>query len=154
MMRIAVDAMGGDLAPRAVVHGAVAAALEQDISLLLVGPRALLEAELAACPAADRRRIAVLDAPDVIAMDEPASAIRRRPLASVRVAAEAVARGDALALFTAGHSGAAVLAAHHAFGVLDGIDRPALAATIPTREHVAVLVDAGASLTCRAEHLV
>jgi glycerol-3-phosphate acyltransferase PlsX len=87
-------------------------------------------------------------------MDEPALAVRRRPHASVRLAAEAVAAGEAAALYTAGHSGAAVIASHGAFGLLDGIERPALAATIPTRDGAAILVDAGASVSCRPEHLL
>ena len=153
-MRIAVDAMGGDDAPRTVVHGAVAAAREDGLALLLVGARAVLEDELARFPEVDSLSIRILDAPDVVGMDEPALAVRRRPRASVRVAAEAVAAGDAAAMFTAGHSGAAVIAAHGAFGLIEGIERPAIAATIPTREGAAVLVDAGASVSCRPEHLV
>lgn len=153
-MRIAVDAMGGDDAPRTVVHGAVAAAREDGLGLLLVGARAVLEDELARFPEVDGLSISILDAPDVIGMGEPALAVRRRPGASVRVAAEAVADGAAAALFTAGHSGAAVMAAHGAFGLLEGIERPAIAATIPTRDGAAILVDAGASVSCRPEHLV
>ncbi|BCS34119.1 phosphate acyltransferase [Luteitalea sp. TBR-22] len=153
-MRIAVDAMGGDEAPRTVVHGAVLAAREDGLDLTLVGARALLEDELARFPEVDSLSISILDAADVVGMGESALAVRRRRTASVRVAAEAVAAGDAAALFTAGHSGAAVLAAHAAFGFLDGIERPAIAATIPTREGAAVLVDAGASVSCRPEHLV
>lgn len=152
-MRIAVDAMGGDDAPRAIVHGAVAAAREDGLAVVLVGARAAIEDELARFPEIDSFPITIIDAPDVIGMDEPALAVRRRPRASVRVAAEAVAAGEADALFSAGHSGAAVLAAHGAFGLLDGIERPALAATIPTRDGAAVLVDAGASVSCRPEHL-
>ncbi len=153
-MRIAVDAMGGDDAPRTVVHGAVVAAREDGLALILVGSRAVLEDELARFPEVDSLSISILDAPDAVGMAEPAVAVRRRPGASVRVAAEAVAAGDAVALFTAGHSGAAVLAAHAAFGLLDGVERPALAATLPTREGAAILVDAGASVSCRPDHLV
>jgi glycerol-3-phosphate acyltransferase PlsX len=153
-MRIAVDAMGGDDAPRTVVHGAVAAAREDGLALILVGARTVLEDELARFPEVDSLSITILDAADVVGMDEPALAVRRRPRASVRVAAEAVAAGDAAALFTAGHSGAAVIAAHGAFGLMEGIERPAIAATIPTRDGAAVLVDAGASVSCRPEHLL
>ena len=106
-MRIAVDAMGGDDAPRTVVHGAVAAAREDGLALTLVGARGVLEDELARFPEGDSLSIRILDASDVVGMDEPALAVRRRPHASVRVAAEAVAAGDAAALYTAGHSGAA-----------------------------------------------
>jgi glycerol-3-phosphate acyltransferase PlsX len=83
-----------------------------------------------------------------------AQALRRTPRASIRVAAEAVRDGRADALFSAGHTGASVIAAHAAFGVLPGVDRPALATIIPTRKHPAVLLDAGATVGCRAPHLV
>lgn len=153
-MRIAVDAMGGDDAPRTVVLGAVTAAREDGLALTLVGARAILEDELARFPEVDSLSIRILDAPDVVGMGEPALAVRRRRSASVRVAAEAVAAGEDAALFTAGHSGAAVLAAHGAFGLLDGIDRPAIAATLPTLDGAAILVDAGATVSCRPDHLV
>lgn len=152
-MRIAVDAMGGDDAPRSVVHGAVTAAREDGLALTLVGARTVLEDELSRFPEVDGLSIRILDASDVVGMDESALAARR-PTVSVRVAAEAVASGAASALFTAGHSGAAVIAAHGAFGLLDGIERPAIAATIPTRDGAAVLIDAGASVGCRPDHLV
>lgn len=153
-MRIAVDAMGGDDAPRTVVLGAVTAAREDGVALSLVGPRTVLEDELARFPEVDSLSIRILDAPDVVGMSEPAFAVRRRRDASVRVAAEAVAAGEDAGLFTAGHSGAAVLAAHGVFGLMTGIERPAIAATIPTLDGAAILVDAGATVSCRPAHLV
>ena len=82
------------------------------------------------------------------------SALRRKPAASIKVAADAVARGEASALVSAGHTGATVMAAHGAFGMLRGVDRPALAVTIPTRRRPAVLLDVGASAECRPQHLL
>ena len=88
-------------------------------------------------------------------MDEsPSAALRRKPGASIRIAAEAVARGEAAGLFSAGHTGATVMAAHAAFGMLPGVDRPALAAMIPTPNRPAVLLDVGASVECRPQHLL
>jgi glycerol-3-phosphate acyltransferase PlsX len=88
-------------------------------------------------------------------MDEsPTQALRRKPRASVKVAAELVASGQAAALFSAGHTGATVMAAHAAFGMLPGIDRPALAATLPARGRAVVLLDSGANVECRPQHLV
>jgi glycerol-3-phosphate acyltransferase PlsX len=84
----------------------------------------------------------------------PAAALRRTPGASINVAAECVARGEAAALVSAGHTGATVMAAHAAFGMLPGVDRPALAATIPTGGQPAVLLDVGASVGCRPQHLL
>src|SRR5512146_294574 len=86
--------------------------------------------------------------------EPPAATLRRRPGASIRVAADLVARREAAALFSAGNTGATVIAAHAAFGMLPGVDRPALAATIPTRRRPAVLLDVGASVECRPQHLL
>ncbi|HEY6359802.1 MAG TPA: phosphate acyltransferase PlsX [Vicinamibacterales bacterium] len=153
MIRIAVDAMGGDYAPSAVVEGAVAAARHLDVQVALVGSTASIEDALArhsAVPGLD-----IVEAPDVVGMaDSPAATLRRRPRASIRVAAELVARGEAAALFSAGHTGATVMAAHAAFGMIPGVNRPALATTIPTRGRAAVLLDAGASVECRPQHLL
>ncbi|HWQ00051.1 MAG TPA: hypothetical protein VNK92_06235, partial [Vicinamibacterales bacterium] len=93
-MRIAVDAMGGDHAPRVVVDGAIAAARRLGVGVLLVGRREALEAELARHGRLDRLDVVVREAPEVVGMDEPPAAVlRRKPGASIRVAAEAVARG-------------------------------------------------------------
>jgi glycerol-3-phosphate acyltransferase PlsX len=165
MIWIAVDAMGGDHAPQSVVDGALAAARHFDLGVALVGRATRVEAELARHGDIDLTRIRVVDAPETIAMDEsPAAALRRKPGASIRVAAATVASGDTAALFSAGHTGATVMAAHAAFGMLSGVDRPALAATIPTRRRErrdrrgspvpAVLLDVGASVECRPHHLL
>jgi phosphate acyltransferase len=154
MLPIAVDAMGGDHAPDAIVAGALVAARRLRISLLLVGARDAIERELARHPGAGAVDLEILDAPEHIEMAEPAAAVRRKPLASIRLAAEAVRDGRAAALFSAGHTGAAVMAAHAAFRRLPGVDRPALATIIPTRRTPAVLLDSGATLECRAQHLV
>lgn len=147
--------MGGDFAPQLVVDGALAAARHFDLGVTLVGSTPALEAELARHGDVDRRRVRIVEAGEVVTMAEsPAAALRRKPQASVKVAAEAVARGEAAALFSAGHTGATVMAAHGAFGMLPGVDRPALAATIPTRQRPAVLLDVGASVECRPQHLL
>jgi glycerol-3-phosphate acyltransferase PlsX len=82
------------------------------------------------------------------------AALRRKPSASIKVAADLVAAGEASALVSAGHTGATVMAAYTAFGMLPGVDRPALAATIPTRGRPAILLDVGASVECRPQHLL
>ena len=155
MIHIAVDAMGGDDAPRHVVDGALAAVRHFDLGVTLVGSTAAMETELARHPDVDRSRVRLVEAGEVVSMEEsPAAALRRKPTASIRVAAETVARGEAAALFSAGHTGATVMAAHGAFGMLPGVDRPALAATVPTRRTPAVLLDVGASVECRPPHLL
>ena len=155
MLRIAVDAMGGDHAPDAIVAGALMAARRLNIGLLLVGAEGVIARELARHAGAGAVDVEVAHAPDRIEMAEPAAAaLRRKPGASIRIAAEAVRDGRAAALFSAGHTGAAVMAAHAAFGRLPGVDRPALATVIPTRRSPAVLLDSGATMECRPQHLV
>src|SRR3954471_17342091 len=155
MIWVAVDAMGGDEAPRHVIDGALAAARHVNLGLVLVGPAARLGDELRRHPGTDQSRIRLVEAPAVVTMEEsPTAALRRKPGASIRIAADIVARGEAAALFSAGHTGATVMAAHAAFGMLAGVDRPALAATIPTRTRPAILLDVGASVECRPQHLL
>jgi glycerol-3-phosphate acyltransferase PlsX len=155
MIWIAVDAMGGDHAPGHIVDGAVAATRHFDLGVLLVGPENVLAAELARRGDIDRTRVRLVDADAIVEMTEaPAATIRRKPTASIVVAARAVARGEAAALFSAGHTGATVMASFSAFGLLPGVDRPALAATIPTRRHPAILLDVGACVECRPQHLL
>jgi glycerol-3-phosphate acyltransferase PlsX len=154
-MRLAIDAMGGDHAPDSIIAGALVAARRLQIGLLLVGTREVIERELAKHPGSGSLDLTILDAPDRIEMEESAAAaLRRKPLASIRVAATAVRDGQASALFSAGHTGAAVMAAHAAFRRLPGVDRPALATIIPTRRQPAVLLDSGATVECRPQHLV
>jgi glycerol-3-phosphate acyltransferase PlsX len=147
--------MGGDGAPGRIVDGAVAATRHFDLGAVLVGPGRQIETALDHHAGLDRTRVRIVNADTVIEMSEaPTAALRRKPTASIRVAAELVASGEAAALFSAGHTGASVMAAYAAFGMSPGVDRPALAATIPTRRHPAVLVDVGASVECRPQHLL
>src|SRR5215207_1647732 len=147
--------MGGDEAPASIIGGALVAARHLQVGLLLVGARGAIERELSRHPGASWLDIEIADTPDRIEMEEPAAAaLRRKPRASIRVAAEAVADRRADALFSAGHTGASVMAAHAVFGRLAGVDRPALATIIPTRGQPAVLLDSGATVECRPHHLV
>jgi glycerol-3-phosphate acyltransferase PlsX len=159
MVRIAVDAMGGDFAPSAIVEGAIRAVRAHVCDVTLVGPEAEIRAELQRLAGADPwpeiPEIDVVDAPDRIEMAEaPIAALRKKPRASIRVATELVAHGRAAAVLSAGHTGATLVSAHAVLGVLSGVERPALAVTIPTRTGAAVLVDAGANVDCVPSHLV
>jgi glycerol-3-phosphate acyltransferase PlsX len=155
MIWIAVDAMGGDAAPGQIVDGAIAATRHFDLGVALVGPLRQIEAEVGRHAGVDRERVRVVNADTVIEMTEaPTAALRRKPTASIRIAAELVAKREAAGLFSAGHTGASVMAAYGAFGMLPGVDRPALAATIPTTRQPAVLLDVGASVECRPPHLL
>jgi glycerol-3-phosphate acyltransferase PlsX len=151
-MTIAVDAMGGDNAPRVIVEGAVAAAVDLGLETLLVGRPREIESELKRL-AYSGSRIAIVEADEVVAFDEPSiSPIRKKRRASVRVAAECVREGRARGMFTAGHTGAAMVVAKMIMGVVEGIDRPALAAVLPGLGHKQVLLDVGANVSCRPEH--
>ena len=156
MIWIAVDAMGGDTAPGLVVDGALAAARHLDLGVVLVGPVSRLEAQVERhAVGIEASKVRFVEAGAVIDMVEsPSAALRRKPNASIKVAAELVARGEAAALFSAGHTGATVMAAHGSFGMIAGVDRPALAATIPTKGRPAILLDVGASVECRPAHLL
>ena len=146
--RVAVDAMGGDHAPREVVHGAVQAARELDVEVILVGPTQRLEPEVRALNA--ERDVRIEEAPDVIDMAEaPAMALRRKRRASIPVAVDLVRRGEADAMVSAGNTGAAMAAALLGLGRIEGIDRPAIAAVLPTTGGPAILVDVGANIDCR-----
>lgn len=156
--------MGGDLAPRTVVDGAVLAARRLDTGVTLVGDRDAIERELDRHLDRAALDLTIVHTPERVMMDEsPMQALRRKPRASIKVAAELVASGEAAALFSAGHTGATVMAAHGAFGMLPGIDRPALAATLPAQgaardarggARAVVLLDSGANAECRPAHLV
>ena len=155
-MRIAVDAMGGDHAPRRPVDGALAAARHLGIGVDLVGRADRIRDELVRHPDAEALDVSVVDAPDVVDMDESAALGAPPQAALVRAGRRRAActTGMRAALVTAGHTGAAVVAAHAVFGMLEGVDRPALAPVVPTKHGSAVLLDAGATLECRPAHLL
>lgn len=155
MLIIAVDAMGGDEAPAREVEGAIEAARKQDdLKLILVGRSEDVESELRKHKTA-RLRIEVIDAREVVTMHDPvATAVRRKKNSSIRVAAELVRRGDAQALVSAGNTGAVMMTAKLVIGALPHVDRPALAAVLPTLTgRGAVIIDVGANAECRASHL-
>ena len=149
---VAVDAMGGDRAPTELVQGSLLA-LSRDpaLHLALVGPTAQL-AELLG--GRSRSRLELEPSEGAIPMDaHPAQAIRAHPRSSVGVGIGMVAGGRADALFTAGHSGAAMAAALVGLGRLPGISRPAIATPLPGPRGVTWLVDAGAQVDCKPEWL-
>lgn len=152
-MRIAVDAMGGDFAPAAIVAGAVDAVRELDARVLLVGDRAAVERELdgaGSLPPGSE----IVHAEEAVGMDEPAiTPIRRKRRASVRICAELVRDGHADAMVTAGNTGAAMVVAKMVIGAIEGVDRPALAAVLPNPHGSTVLLDVGANVDSRARQL-
>lgn len=154
MICIAVDAMGGDNAPGAVVEGCLMALRERsDISVALAGPGDKLEPLLEGAGAL-RERIKIVEAPDMITMHEaPALAVRRKPNSSMVRALEEVKRGAAQACVSAGSTGALLAGGIFRVGRIKGIVRPALASVIPSTARPYLLLDCGANADCRPEYL-
>ena len=143
MVRVAVDAMGGDRGPSEIVAGALAAR-SQGVTPILFGPAGL-----------DAQGLELREAPDVIAMHEkPADAVRSKPNSSLVAAVRAVAEGEADAVVSAGNTGAMLAAGLLELRRLPGVMRPAIAVPIPAKRGPSVLTDAGANADARPEHLV
>ena len=155
MIKVALDAMGGDNAPVEIVKGAVhAVSARDDIKVFLVGQEDAVNAELAkySYPA---EQIAVVHAPEVIEMAEPpVMAIRRKKQSSMVVAMNMVKHGEADAFVSAGSSGAILVGGQTIVGRIQGIRRPPLAPIIPTEKGVSLLIDCGANVDAKAENLV
>jgi glycerol-3-phosphate acyltransferase PlsX len=143
MIRVAVDAMGGDRGPEEIVAGAVDAASDT-VQPVIVGPRGL-----------DTQGLELIEAADVIAMDEkPTEAVRAKPNSSLVVACRAVGERKADAVVSAGNTGAMLAACLLEFRRIPGVRRPAIAVTIPARRGPSVLLDSGANADARPEDLV
>jgi phosphate acyltransferase len=155
---VAVDAMGGDNAPAEIVRGALRAATELHIPVLLVGRRELLENELARIEGPEtvsRARLTIVDAREVVEMDEhPANAVRSKRDSSVLRACALVADGQAGAVVSAGNSGAVLAAALFTVKRIPGIARPAIGALLPGRPSRTFLLDVGANADCKPDWLV
>jgi len=154
VVRVALDAMGGDNAPAETVLGAVQAAREYGIGVYLVGREDAIRAQLA------KHDVSGLDLPiihtdEVIEMDEhPANAVRRKKNASMVLALQQVRDGQALGAVSAGNSGAMMAASLFTLKRLPGVDRPALGGVFPTREGVCLVIDMGANTDCKPEYLL
>ncbi len=154
-MRIAVDAMGGDHAPREIVAGAVRAARElKDLtSLILVGQEEVIRQELKQYGAIPEKLV-IRHASEVVGMEEtPALAIRKKRDNSISRMMDMINAGEADAAVSAGNTGAMVVAATLKLRTLEGINRPAIATVMPTMGRPIVLIDAGANTDCVAELL-
>ncbi len=149
-MRIAVDAMGGDFAPREIIRGAEAAAREWGFEVVLVGDEEAIAEHIDSAS-----RLPVVHAPQVVQMDEsPVTAVKRKPDSSVVKAVELVRDGRADAAVSAGHTGAIFAASLLRLGRIRGVERPALVSVIPNEKGQTVLLDIGANVDCKPEHLL
>lgn len=156
-MRIALDAMGTDEAPAAEVAGAISALteLDPDIDILLVGDRSSLEDELSKHHGTDRGRLEIVHAPQrITGADPPASAIRRKPESSIVIGLKLQKEGKADAFVSAGSTGAVMASSLFVLRRLAGVDRPAIGTLLPTSGRPTVMLDAGANVDSKPEHLL
>lgn len=157
MIRVALDAMGGDLAPAAEIDGAALALrdLPPDFLLTLVGQPAVIEERLARHPEIDRARFTIVEASEVIGMAEkPLSAVRRKPNSSLVVGLGLHRDGLADAFISAGNTGASLAASTILLGLHDGVDRATVASLFPAADGPVMVLDAGANLDCSVKELV
>ncbi len=157
MIRIALDAMGGDNAPRVEVEGAAQALLElpPEFRVQLVGRSPDIEAALARTAGVDRSRIDIVDAPEVVGMGEkPLAAVRGKPRSSIAVGLELQKKGNSDAFISAGNTGAVMAASTLLLRLHPGVQRAAIGALLPTATKPVLLLDAGANVDCDARELV
>jgi glycerol-3-phosphate acyltransferase PlsX len=152
-MRIAVDAMGGDIGPKATVPGALRAAADFDVDVLLVGLEGAIRRELGRA-GLDASRASIIDAPEEIGMGDGLLAFRKKKASSIRVGAQLVKDGRADAFVSMGNTGAVVYISRDVLGALPGVDRPALALLVPAAEGKTLLLDVGANANCQPHNLV
>lgn len=153
-MKIVVDAMGGDHAPREIVKGAVAACRELNLGIILVGPAEQLREEITAA-GGDGLMIEIVDAPEVIGMDEhPGQAVRKKRNSSLVVGVKLVKEGQGAAFVSAGNTGAAMAASLLGYGRIKGINRPAIATVMPTLTGRCLVLDVGANAEVDASNLL
>jgi phosphate acyltransferase len=152
---IALDAMGADRAPKPEVEGAILAARHYDVELALVGKEEVIRAELDGHRFWRRLPISIIDAREVIGMqDKVAQAVRAKRDSSMRVGLRLVRDGKAHGFVTAGNTGAAMATAKMVLGAIPGVDRPALAAVFPTAQGTAtILIDVGANVDSKPQNL-
>jgi glycerol-3-phosphate acyltransferase PlsX len=151
---IAVDAVGGDGAPNVSIEAALEAVNEYGVVVHLVGPARRIRRELGIFRTVPDG-LEIVDAPDVVGMDDPPLVVLRgKRRSSLSVCAELVAKGRAKAMVTAGNTGAAWVAARTIMGMIEGVERPALAAILPRMQGHTLLLDVGATIECRPSHLV
>jgi glycerol-3-phosphate acyltransferase PlsX len=153
-LRIALDAMGGDLAPKATLEGAVEAARDFQIEVVLVGDREVIVRELSDY---DLRGlpITIEHAPEIVAMDEsPLESVLAKPESSIHVGLDLLKRGKVDGFVSAGNSGAVMATAMAILGNLPGVDRPAIASIVPTTAGFSLLIDAGANTDVKPLNLV
>jgi glycerol-3-phosphate acyltransferase PlsX len=154
-VRVALDAMGGDRAPDEIVKGAVLAARNGDVEIVLTGPEDIMEAQLAKYNPARDLPVKYVPTDQIIAENEPpAQAVRRKSNSSLVVATKLVKEGKADAMLSAGNSGAIAISAIQHLGMIKGIERPAIGGTFGSFLPNVVLMDLGVNVDCKPYHLL
>jgi phosphate acyltransferase len=153
---VAVDAMGGDHGPHVTVPAVLQALkLHDGINVILVGLKEAIEAELVAHKSSVGTRLRIHHASEVVTMDEsPQSALKNKKDSSMRVAINLVKNGEANACVSAGNTGALMATARYVLKTLPGIDRPAIASTLPNKHGLTYMLDLGANADCTPAHLL
>jgi len=152
-LRIAIDAMGGDFGPRITVPGAVQAARDFDLEVLLVGVESQIRREFDRIDH-DGARVAFIDAPEHVGMGDGVLSLRRKHRNSIRAAAQLVKAREADAFVSMGNTAAVVYVGRKVLGALQGVNKPALSLLVPTLGGLTLLLDVGANANCRPEDLV
>ncbi|MEK8088428.1 phosphate acyltransferase PlsX [Thermithiobacillus plumbiphilus] len=154
-MKIAVDAMGGDFGPEVIIPASLAFLEETpEANIILLGQEDLLRQELLRHGASNHGRLQVQHAPQVVGMDEaPSQALRGKRNSSMRLGIDLIKTGAADALVSAGNTGALMAMGKVILRTIPGIDRPAIATTMPTRQGKTLMLDLGANVDCDAHHL-
>jgi glycerol-3-phosphate acyltransferase PlsX len=151
-MKIAVDAMGGDFGPRIAVEGAVQAAREHGVDVLLVGVESLVKREFDRL-GGSADQITIIDAPEAVGMGDGIFAVRRKRRSSIRVGTELLKEHRADAFVTMGNTAAVVYISRKVLGRLRGVNKPALSLLVPSDRGLTLLLDVGANADCRPEDL-
>jgi len=156
-VKIALDAMGGDQGPELLIDGALLALRRnKELSIILLGPENLLKERIAQCADSGNvvGRLLIEHAPETVTMEEsPVEAIRKKKDSTIMRGFDLVKNGQADAMVSAGHSGATMAAAIRKLGRLEGVSRPGIASLFPTRKTPVMLMDIGANVDCRPQHL-
>jgi phosphate acyltransferase len=151
--KIALDAVGGDHGPAPCVEGALQAVKECDVEVILVGDEAILKQECERQSGHDPR-LSIKHASQVVEMHEsPAAVARKKRDSSIWVATELVKSGEAGAVVSPGNTGASMVASFFVLGLIKGVERPAIATSLPTLTGEAIMLDVGANVDCTANHL-
>lgn len=154
MVKVVVDAMGGDHAPKVVVEGVLAAVKKQGVKVFLVGQQDVIKTHLAHAKY-DPARIEVVHAEEIVEMHEsPAVAIRKKKNSSIAIGINLVKDRAADAFFSAGNTGGVVCAATLRLGLLESIERPGIAIVMPNQKGVSLIIDAGANIDPKPLHLL